>query len=612
MPDKIRTRIDKFQTCLKTGGTLRRDGRMPSGPAIPPHLMELLDLKAQEEEVMPYPMNYPARQSGDYPPEQIYGQAHITQGKNPDDEFEGPLKKRKCRDVICLGLFLAFLALMAAIAGYSLWTGSYNRLKEGNFNLCDKADDEFPTSFARVKFYYAGKLDPGYFNETKWDPGNFFDDVAAAFEEYWPYVIYMCLIALGISILMTACLRVFAGVMIWGVVGIFIVLSVGGTIALWVLWGTSKNDKEADGHFAQNRKTYMLVFAIIISIIAVIFLLVLLILRKRIALVVRLFREAGKAVHAVPFVFLQPIYTFLFQGIVAAIFVSLSVLIETSRVKRDDGTCKKPAFATYSRYLNIFGYYWMTQFIIGCQHVVVAGAIARWFFTRDKSHLGFPLLTSAKNLLRYHLGSVAFGSLIIAIVKFIRWCMNQLQKYLSNVNSCLACLACLCKCCLWCLDGFLQFLNRNAYIEIAIYGYAFCPSAKRAFKVISTNALRILAINSIGDFVLYLAKLTIVALSALCGYYLFQGTIPAEETLDIEWALIVIGIVFSYVIAHCFISTYEMAIDTIFVCFCEDLEMNDGVNRPYFMSKGLMKFVKENNKGGKKEKKQKRERKSSY
>lgn len=34
-----------------------------------------------------------------------------------------------------------------------------------------------------------------------------------------------------------------------------------------------------------------------------------------------------------------------------------------------------------------------------------------------------------------------------------------------------------------------------------------------------------------------------------------------------------------------------MTIDTIFLCFCEDCEQNDGISRPYFMSRGLMEFV---------------------
>lgn len=39
-----------------------------------------------------------------------------------------------------------------------------------------------------------------------------------------------------------------------------------------------------------------------------------------------------------------------------------------------------------------------------------------------------------------------------------------------------------------------------------------------------------------------------------------------------------------------------MAIDTIFLCFCEDSERNDGITRPYYMSKGLMEFVENSSK----------------
>lgn len=34
-----------------------------------------------------------------------------------------------------------------------------------------------------------------------------------------------------------------------------------------------------------------------------------------------------------------------------------------------------------------------------------------------------------------------------------------------------------------------------------------------------------------------------------------------------------------------------MAIDTIFLCFCEDCEENDGIIKPYYMSRSLMQFV---------------------
>jgi hypothetical protein len=35
-----------------------------------------------------------------------------------------------------------------------------------------------------------------------------------------------------------------------------------------------------------------------------------------------------------------------------------------------------------------------------------------------------------------------------------------------------------------------------------------------------------------------------------------------------------------------------MTVDTIFICFCEDITENDGASRPYFMSTELMNVMK--------------------
>ena len=52
---------------------------------------------------------------------------------------------------------------------------------------------------------------------------------------------------------------------------------------------------------------------------------------------------------------------------------------------------------------------------------------------------------------------------------------------------------------------------------------------------------------------------------------------------------IVIG---SYFIASSFFSVYAMAVDTLFLCFLEDLERNDGSQqKPYYMSTSLKKIL---------------------
>lgn len=53
-------------------------------------------------------------------------------------------------------------------------------------------------------------------------------------------------------------------------------------------------------------------------------------------------------------------------------------------------------------------------------------------------------------------------------------------------------------------------------------GSSFCVAGKRAFRILSTNSLRVFAINSIGDFVLLLGKVFVVLATVLIGIELIQ------------------------------------------------------------------------------------------
>ena len=45
-------------------------------------------------------------------------------------------------------------------------------------------------------------------------------------------------------------------------------------------------------------------------------------------------------------------------------------------------------------------------------------------------------------------------------------------------------------CCLGCFEKTLKYINRDAYIEVAIYGYNFCVGAYKAFTLLTANVLR--------------------------------------------------------------------------------------------------------------------------
>lgn len=90
-------------------------------------------------------------------------------------------------------------------------------------------------------------------------------------------------------------------------------------------------------------------------------------------------------------------------------------------------------------------------------------------------------MTSVWRGFRYHFGSLVFGALLVAIIEFIRvvyeFVARQIEKNNPD-NKLIECLLCVGRCCLSCLQCLIEFINRNAYITIAITGKNFCYAAK--------------------------------------------------------------------------------------------------------------------------------------
>jgi solute carrier family 44 protein 1 (choline transporter-like protein) len=57
---------------------------------------------------------------------------------------------------------------------------------------------------------------------------------------------------------------------------------------------------------------------------------------------------------------------------------------------------------------------------------------------------------------------------------------------------------------------------------VFIHGTSFCTAGKRAFKLLSSNALHMFAINSVGDFILLLGKIFVVISTVLIGMEMIQ------------------------------------------------------------------------------------------
>ncbi|XP_066901470.1 choline transporter-like protein 1 [Halyomorpha halys] len=552
--------------------------------------------------------------------------------------IDGPVSKRSCTDTIWILIMAAFVVCLFGLVGHCIAKGDILRVIYGYDNcgnICGiknepesdpkfscKGEDMTAKKYLLIK--EAGKfvVNPrnvykecvsdcsaypeyrkflrrcipkkstevvnSFFSTTGLK--DFFLEVSEDLHLTWLYILLLSFFALALSFLVLFLLQYVAGAVVWLVLIGTVVVSLVAAIYLWIVW-KDKRRAELQSDISQRMATTYLVFAIIATIVTIVILLIILVMRKRIKLVVQLFREAGKAVSSMPLLLLQPIATFIALTLTVGLWIYFSLWIESSGYLHDGSPYfyyKKDTAMKVTRWYNLLAMFWMTQFCIGCQHMVIGGAVATWFFTRDKSELSHPIKTSTKRLIKYHLGSVAFGSLLIALVQFVRAILSAIYNQTKDAQGDIGqAVYKACHCCLYCFEKVLTYLTRNAYIEIAIYGNNFCWSGEQAVKILTNNALRVFAINSVGDFVLFLSKVLVVSFTVLVGFLIFERV----EGIQHMWVLLSLLAVFAYLISHCFITVYEMVIDTIFICFCEDCEINDGVEKPYFMSYGLMEFV---------------------
>ncbi|XP_029957190.1 choline transporter-like protein 1 isoform X2 [Salarias fasciatus] len=419
-------------------------------------------------------------------------------------------------------------------------------------------------------------------------------------------IIGLCVLALVLSMLLMVIIRYISAVLVWILTSLVVLGSLAGTSVLWWLYidhrlsanHTStrvlKEAKEEAGLGKDNGQA-LLVYAAAATVFTVILLLLMLFMRKRVSLTIALFHVAGKVFIHLPLLSLQPFITFIALLIFWIYWILVLLFLGTTGNPTQNEETGLTEFRLtgplqYLTWYHAVGLVWISEFILACQQMTVAGAVVTYYFTRDKNRLPVtPILSSVLRLVRYHLGTVAKGSFIITLVKIPRLILMYIHNQLKGKeNACARCLLKTCICCLWCLEKCLNYLNQNAYAATAINSTSFCTSARDAFVILVENALRVATINAVGDFVLFLGKILIVTSTAFAGVLLLN-----YQRDYAEWLLpLIIVCLFSFLVAHCFLSVFEIVVDVLFLCFAIDTKYNDGTpGKEFFMDKALMEFV---------------------
>jgi len=360
-------------------------------------------------------------------------------------------------------------------------------------------------------------------------------------------------------------MRVFTRLFIYLTVILGIALVIAGGVYSLIL-GMNQNQESLQIF------SYCLFGLAFLLLVAVIF------LRKKINLTAELFNECCRGVQHNPALFISATVMFICISVFVAYWVMGFIFLFSIPGESIDVQIpnQMPHFNTKIRnlmYYNLFGFFWTVALLSAIFQVSISGAIASWYFSRnDQEVKGSPTLRSLGYAFTKSFGSLALGSLVVAIVEFLQFLINKVKKTPTS-NKVVKYIACLLQCFLSCVQGLVRFINRYAYVCIAMHGEPFCTSSRGTFDLISRNSFSAVIVDTLADFVLFVGKLLGTAATTIFSLFLLH-VLHREISLVTILSVVVV----SFVVFSLFANIVAVGVDTVLVCYLEDLERNKGSN----------------------------------
>ena len=397
-------------------------------------------------------------------------------------------------------------------------------------------------------------------------------------------------VSVGVSLIYVFLMRIplLLSFMVWGSIGATIVMfGAAGWYSFQVatLWADQETQRVPDDVIRALHAT-----SVICYILGAVLALLACLMCKQIQISIGCVKAAARAINQMPMIILVPVLQALGFAVTLAVFVIYGAyLASLGRIKVwefpiDIDSGAEIAVRTYAfdgtvegmAWFLLFSLFWTSNFIVSVGDLIVAMCVARWYFTKNKRKVGSCVVFSSMASSIKHMGTLAFGSLLIACVQIIRAALERLRRAMKRADSKVAnsIISC-CQCCFCMLESCVKFLNKNAYIQTAIMGTPFFQSARQAFYLIVRNAARVGAINYVSASILIVGKLFISAVTTGLSYFSLLETDADKEINHVAGPLVAIFLI-SYIVSDIFMGIFDMSISTILHCFVADEEMFGG------------------------------------
>lgn len=183
-----------------------------------------------------------------------------------------------------------------------------------------------------------------------------------------------------------------------------------------------------------------------------------------------------------------------------------------------------------------FGYLWITAWIDYTSRFVVIMSASTYYFNHSEAKpdesasadIGY----SFKVAYFCHMGSLAYGAILIAFIRFIKYVFynmaKKLQKWQGD-NCCVKCFVACGTCILNCIERICDYINEAAYCYQAVSGDSFISSAWNGFLLNLKHGLKFGFAKFMAKIFILKGKVSIVVASCFTLYWLMMARKDLEE-----------------------------------------------------------------------------------
>ncbi|KAL0488487.1 choline transporter-like protein [Acrasis kona] len=401
----------------------------------------------------------------------------------------------------------------------------------------------------------------------------------------WKVLLLSGFVSLFVAFMMLFLIRIFADVVVWGSL-LFCGLTISGAAAFMIWQGYTERQSLESKQLSTQLPNVVFYTGIAFAAIAGLYFLIVALFVGRIRNAIGIIKEASKAIAYLPQLVLLPVSLSVLLCLLAAWWIAVSLFLFSYGTPQivDYAVAYRLSTVTQGVFAyHLFGALWISQFLVALEYMIIASCIASWYWSRKKSLsvLGAPLWRAIIRVIAYHSGTVAFGSLLVAIVQFVRILFEKFVRELEGVHKSgklVKALVWLVRIILWVFEKIVKTINKNAYIQCAMYGTSFVCAARDAMALILRNPVQMAVVTALANVVMFINKLAIAFLTALFAYAIASKTTfliddAANNPINSPILVGFIALLVGFVIGSLFMTILDTAVDTITQCYLIDSEM---------------------------------------